>query len=68
MQPPMPSLFMQYQKIEALTRYFTSRKNYPTGESIPPSEDIDPCGTLTTLMGLDLYHGINNQVQYFRIG
>ena len=67
MQPPAPSWFMHYPKIEVSTRYFTSRKSCPSGESALLSEDIDPCGTLTVLMGSDLYHGIDNQVQYFKM-
>ena len=66
MQPPIPSLFMHYPKVEASTCYFTSRKSYPTGESILLFEDVDPHGTLTALMGSDLYHGVDNQVQYFK--
>ena len=67
MQPPAPSWFMHYPKIEASTRYFMSRKSCPSGVSALLSKDIDPHGTLTALMGSDLYHGIDNQVQYFKM-
>ena len=67
MQPLAPSWFMHYPKIEVSTRYFMSKKSCLSGESALLSRDIDPHGTLMALMGSDLYRGVDNQVQYFKM-
>lgn len=67
MQTPVPSRFMQFPKVEAATRYFTHRKSNPNGESLQLPNDVDPQGILVSNMGADMYHGIDNQVQYFTV-
>jgi hypothetical protein len=63
---PQPSL-EGYPCADFSTRYFTSRRDEPMGEATPFSKTVDPKGVLLSMMGDDLFHGVENQVLYYSI-
>ncbi len=63
---PQPSL-EGYPCADFSTCYFTSRRDEPMGEATPFSKTVDPKGVLLSMMGDDLFHGVENQVLYYSI-
>ena len=62
-----PTAFLDFVKIEASTRYFSSRDQDSLSESVPFSEHVDPKGILSAATGNTLFHGEDNDVKYCKI-
>ena len=59
--------FLNHPCMDIATRYYTSRREDPTGTVIPFALEVDPNGTLQAMATDDHFHGINNQVLYFTL-
>ena len=67
MEPLTPTAFLTHPAIEIGTRYFTSRRDDPTGESLPFDRMTDPKGILTAMAADGYFHGPDNKVHYYRL-
>jgi hypothetical protein len=53
--------------MDIATRYYTSRREDPTGTGIPFLSEVDPNGTLQAMVMDDHFHSIDNQVLFFTL-
>ena len=67
LEPFQTSEFLTHPCIDVATRYFTSRREDPTGETVPFSPTVDPKGILESLSTDDHFHGVDNQVLYYSL-
>ena len=67
LEPFLPSEFLTHTCIDVSTRYFTSRREDPTGTAISFSPAVDPKGMLRSLSTEDHFHGVDNQVLYYAL-
>lgn len=52
--------------VDISNRYFTSRGEDPHSPGIPFDPSVDPTGALASCTGHDLFHGEDNEVQYYQ--
>lgn len=57
--------YRNYSCLNIYNRYFTSRRDDPTGMSVDFGDDVDPRGILASLLTNGLFHGEDNKVLYF---
>ncbi|KIM79399.1 hypothetical protein PILCRDRAFT_74520 [Piloderma croceum F 1598] len=60
-------MFLDHPCVDIATRYYTSRREDPTGTAVPFSPDVDPNGTLQAMITDDHFHGVDNQVLYYTL-
>ena len=61
----VPGNILNYSTIDVGTRYFTSRKDDPTGALIAFDRSVDPRGILTAMNDSSYFHGQDNEVLYY---
>jgi len=59
--------FLDHPCVDIATRYYTSRREDPTGTTVPFSSDVDPNGILQAMVTDDHFHGVDNQVLYYTL-
>ena len=67
LEPFEPPTFLNHPCMDVATRYYTSRREDPTGTAIPFLSEVDPNGALQAMVTDDHFHGIDNQVLYFTL-
>jgi len=67
LQPFEPQQFLTHPCIDIATRYFTSRREDPTGTALPFSSATDPKGKLQALTTDEYFHGPDNEVLYYQL-
>ena len=67
LEPLQPSEFLNHPSIDTATRYFTSRREDPTGTAVPFSQTVDPKGILQSLGYGDYFHGPDNDVLFYTL-
>jgi hypothetical protein len=65
LEPFQPSEFLNHPCLDVATRYFTSRREDPTGTAVPFSHAIDPKGILHSLAADEYFHGPDNEVLFY---
>lgn len=53
--------------MDIATRYFTSRREDPTGTAVPFPANVDPKGILRSLAADDYFHGPDNEVLFYNM-
>jgi hypothetical protein len=61
----VPSKYNHHDCIDTGNRYFTSRRDEPSGRSVLFSKAVDPRNILGSLTDGDFFHGIDNEVLYY---
>ena len=67
LEPFDPLTFLNHPCMDIATRYYTSRREDPTGTAISFLPEVDPNGALQAMATDDHFHGIDNQVLYFAL-
>jgi hypothetical protein len=67
LEPFQPSEFLNHPSMDIATRYFTSRREDPTGTAVPFPANVDPKGILRSLAADDYFHGPDNEVLFYNM-
>jgi hypothetical protein len=67
LEPFQPLEFLNHASIDMATRYFTSRREDPTGTAVPLLQAVDPKGILQSLGNGDYFHGPDNEVLFYTL-
>jgi len=65
MEPFAINRLGRFPMVELATRYFTSRRDDPTGVPLDFDRTIDPNGILASMVNGKYFHGEDNRVEYF---
>lgn len=65
LEPFQPSEFLNHPCVNISTRYFTSRREDPTGTAVAFPNTVDPKGILQSCSTNDHFHGQDNEVLYY---
>lgn len=65
MEPFYTGQYGRFDTVHAGTRYFTSRRDDPTGNEVRFDRLVDPKGVMESLTNGTYFHGDDNEVLYY---